>query len=160
MAVLVVLRKREAAPERLADDDVAARSYGRCERLDGVGEAPVDEARAETESCVVRLRRVRRRRSVGQLEGDPIAESRVGGALDGDGMEVRRDLDAVPRAAELGGEENRRPAPPRRDVENTRIRAEPETLPEEEKLLLRGRVLDLVRRLRDDEVARNHGRII
>jgi len=75
-------------------------------------------------------------------------------------MEVRRDLDAVPRAAERGGEENRRPATPRRDVEDARVGAEPETPPEEEKLLFRRRVLDLVRRLRDDVVAGNHGSII
>ena len=109
---LVVLRKRKASPERLADDDVATRANGRHERLDRVGEAPVDEARAETQSCVVRLRLVRRHRSVGQLEGEPIAQPRFCGALDGDRMEVRRDLDPVPRTAELGGEENRRPATP------------------------------------------------
>ena len=103
---------------------------------------------------------MRRRRSVGQLEGEPIGEPRFCGALDGDRVEVRRDLDAVPRAAELGGEQNRRPATPRRDVENARVGAEPETLPEEEQLLLRRRVLDLVRRLGDDEVAGNHGSII
>ena len=156
-AVLVVLRKRKASPERLADDDVATRANSRRERVDGVGEAPVDEARAETERSVVRLRLVRRRRSVGQLEGESIAEPRFCGTLDGDRMEVRRDLDAMPRAAELGGEENRRPATPRRDVEDARVGAEPETLPEKEELLLRRRVLDLVRRLRDDEVAGNHG---
>ena len=91
---------------------MATGPHSRRERLDRVGEAPVDEARAEAESCVVRLRLVRRRRSVGQLEGEPIAEPRFCGALDGDRMEVRRDLDPVPRAAELGGEENRRPATP------------------------------------------------
>jgi hypothetical protein len=134
--ILEVLGERKPAPERLPDDDVAAGANRRRERLDRVGEASVDEARAETESCVVRLWLVRRRRSVGQLEKEPIAEARFCGAFDGDRVEVRRDLDPVPRAAELGGEQDRRPATPRRDVEDARVGAEPETLPEKEKLLL------------------------
>ena len=110
---------------------MAAGPHGGGERLDGVGEAPVNEARTEAECRVVRLRLVRRGSRVGQLEGEPIAELRFCGALAGDRVEVRRDLDPVPRAAELGGEQNRRPATPRRDVEDARVGPEPETPPEE-----------------------------
>ena len=53
-------------------------------------------------------------------------------------------------------EQERRPAPPRGDVEHTRARPEPNPLAEQEKLLLGRRILDLVVPLRDDEVTRNH----
>ena len=63
-------------------------------------------------------------------------------------------------AAELAGEEERRAAAPGRDVEDARLGAEAEALPEQQDLLLGGRVLELVHRLRDDVVARDHGAII
>ena len=60
----------------------------------------------------------------------------------------------------LAREQERRAASPRGDVENTRLGSEPENSPEPQELLLRGRILDLVHRLGDDEVAGDHGRII
>jgi hypothetical protein len=75
-------------------------------------------------------------------------------------VEVRRDLDTVPCAPELAGEEERRPAAPGRDVEHPRVGTEPEAPPEQQELLLRRRVLDLVRRLGDDVVAGDHTPII
>jgi hypothetical protein len=66
----------------------------------------------------------------------------------------------VDAATEHLREEQSRTAPARRDVEDARVRAEPEALAEEQDLLPRGRVLELVRRLGDDVVAGDHGGII
>ena len=124
--VLVVVRQRKPPPVRLADDDVAARPHSRRERLDGVGEAAVDEARAEAERSVVGLRLVRRGRTRRRARRSRDRASPASAiALDRDRVEVRRDLDPVPRAAELGGEQRApaRHAPTRCRARATRARA-------------------------------------
>src|SRR5262245_43548760 len=75
-------------------------------------------------------------------------------------MEVRRELDATDPASERSREYERGAAASRRDVENTRLQPEAEAFAEQEQFLLRRRVLQLVRRLGDDVVARDHGPII
>ena len=89
-----------------------------------------------------------------------IREPRGCGPLERDSVELGRDLDAVHAAAEPLGEQERRAAAAGRDVEHTRPRVEVEPLAEQDDLLRRGRVLDLVQRLGDDEVAWDHGGII
>ena len=160
VAVLVVVRQRQPAPVRLADGDVPAGTNSGDERVDRVRKAPVDETRAEAERRVVRLRLEGRLRAVLELEGHPVLEPRRSDALHRNGVEVGRDLDPVHGATELAGEEERRPAAPGRDVEDARLRPQAEALPEQQDLLLGGRVLQLVHRLRDDVIARDHGAII
>ena len=112
--VLVVVRKRKPPPVRLADDDVAAGTDGRRERLDRVREAAVDEARTEAEGGVVRLRLERRSGAVAELEHQPLGEPGSRGSLDRDRVEVRRDLDAANAAAERLGRTSA--GPPRPDA--------------------------------------------
>ena len=159
-SVLVVVGQREPTPVRLADDDLAARPHRRRERLDGLREAAVDEARAEAERGVVGLRLERRGSAVAQLERQPLCEPGCVGSRHRDGVELRRDLDSPNAASERLPEDERRPAAARRDVEDSRIGPETEPLAEEDELLARGRILQLVERLGDDEVAGDHGRII
>ena len=77
-----------------------------------------------------------------------------------DGMELGRDLDPAHTAAERLRQQDRRASPAGGDVEHPRAGLEPEPLAEEQQLLPRCRILDLVRRLRDHVVARDHAAII
>ena len=95
-----------------------------------------------------------------QFEHQPLGEPGSLGSLDRDRVEVRRDLDAANAAPERLREDERRPAAAGRDVEDSRSWPETEPLAEEDELLRRRRILQLVERLGDDEVAGNHGRII
>ena len=70
-------------------------------------------------------------------------------------MEVRAQLDALDRALEGAGEEERRSAAAGGDVEDTRPGPQAEPPSEQDQLLLRDRVLELVPGLGDDEVARD-----
>ncbi len=139
---------------------MAAGADCRRECLDRVREAAVDEARSEAECGVVRLRLERRSGAVAQFEHQPLGEPGSLGSLDRDRVEVRRDLDAANAAPERLREDERRPAAAGRDVEDSRSWPETEPLAEEDELLRRRRILQLVERLGDDEVAGNHGRII
>jgi len=47
-----------------------------------------------------------------------------------------------------------------RDVEDARLRPQAEEVSEQQDLVFGGRVLQLVHRLRDDVIARDHGAII
>jgi len=75
-------------------------------------------------------------------------------------VECRFDLDPVHGAAELQGEKHRRPASAGGDVEHARAWTQPEALAEQEEFLLRGRVLDLVLGLRNNEVRWDHPAIL
>jgi hypothetical protein len=75
-------------------------------------------------------------------------------------MELGRGLDPAHRAPEVAGEQDCRPSASRRYVEHARIRIEPETLAEKDDLFGGGRVLELMLRLRDHVVARDHGAIL
>jgi hypothetical protein len=156
----VVVRKREPAPERLTHRQVTAGFDSRREPVHGLGEVSEDEGRAQTEGGVVRLGLEARARPAAELEGDPLLEPGFGCTLDGDRVELGRDLDPVHVAPELLGEKQRRSAAPRGDVEDARVWTQAETSAEPQELLPGGRVLDLVRRLGDDEVARDHSGII
>ncbi len=158
--VRVILGQRQPPPEWLADDDVPARPRCGLERVERPRETAPDEARAEAQRDVVGPGGKFLLRGVTQPEGHALAEPRRFCALDRHRVELGRDLDALDRASELLGEEHRRAAPPGRDVEHARARAEPETLPEKPQLVLGNRVLELVIALRDDEVARDHGPIV
>ncbi len=160
VAVLAVVRKRQPAPVRLADGDVPAGTYSGDERVDRVREAAVDETRAEAKRRVVHLRLEGRLCAVLELEGHAILEPSRGDALHRNRVEVGRDLDPVHGATELAGEQERRPAAPGRDVEDARLRPQAEEPSEQQDLLLGRRVLQLVHRLRDDVIARDHGAII
>ena len=88
--VLVVVRQGKPPPVRLAHDDVATRPDRRRERVEGVGKAAIDEARAEAQRSVVGLRLERRGGTVAELERHAIREPGLGDPLDRDGVEVRR----------------------------------------------------------------------
>ena len=91
---------------------MATRAHGWRKGVDRVGEAAVHEARAEAERRVVRLGLVRDARRVAKLERDSIADPGLHGPIDGDSVELGRDLDAVPRAAVGRREQNGRSAAP------------------------------------------------
>jgi hypothetical protein len=73
-----------------------------------------------------------------------LGQPEIAGPRDGDFLERRLDLDPLDQAAERACEHERRAAPARRDVEDAGLRAETEPLPEQDDLLLGGRVLELV----------------
>ena len=160
-SVLVVVRKREPPPVRLADDDVAAGTNRRDERVDGVRKAAVDEARAEAERGVVRLRlerraaRRRRARRRRRSSSPAVAARSTATAWKSGEISTPCTLHPNSRARRSAG-------PPRPDaMSRTRdSRPEAEPLAEQQELLLGGRVLELVHRLGDDVVARDHGAII
>ena len=156
--ILVVLREAAAAPVRLPDDDVPARSYGGRERLDRIGEASVDEARAQAQRGVVRLRLVRRVAASpsSNVTRSPSPASAACSTATAWSPVTSR---AVPRAAELGGEQTA--GPPRPDA-MSRTR---ESGPSPRRFPRRSSFSSDVgfwisARLRDDEVAGNHGIII
>ena len=130
VALLVVVRKRQPAPERLPDDDMAARTHDRLEGVERAGEAAPDEARAEAHRNVVRLLLELHLRRVLEPEGDEVLEPGRACPLDRDGVELGRDLDPVDATAELAGEQDRRAAASGGDVEDARARVQPEPLTE------------------------------
>ena len=71
-------RQRPLPPVRLADDDVAARAYGRRERLERSGEVVPDEARAEAERRVPGSRLERIRVRVGLHDLDQLVDVLLG----------------------------------------------------------------------------------
>ena len=97
---------------------MATRAHRGSEGIDGVREASVNEARAQAERGVVRLRFVRRPRGVTELDGHALGEPCLGDPLDRDHAEVGRQLDPVPCTPGHAGEEQSRPASSRRDVED------------------------------------------
>jgi hypothetical protein len=160
VAELVVVRNRQRAEVRLADDDMAALAHRGLERIQRPGEAAPDEARAETHRHVVRARLELLLRSIAEPERDELRETGHPHALDGSRVELGCDLDALDPAAELLREQERGPAPARGDVEHARARVQPEPPAEKTELVLGDRVLELVIALRDGEVAREHGHIL
>ena len=145
-AIRVVLRQRQRPPVRLAYHHVATRAHGWRKGVDRVGEAAVHEARAEAERRVVRLLP----RSCVTLAASPSSN------------ETHRHLPPPPpdrrrqrgtrarsrgRATRAAVRPTRAERPVRRALTRRRgraIGAEPRALPEEEQLLLRGRILDLM----------------
>ena len=73
-------------------------------------------------------------------------------------MKLGSDLDPLDATPERLREHERGAAATGGDVEHPRARPEPQAPPEQQELLLRRRVLELVILLRDDEVARDHER--
>ena len=139
---------------------MATGTDGRRQRIHGLGEVAEDEARSEAESRVVGLGLERRACPVSKLERDQLGDSGLRRPRECDGMELGRDLDPVHAAAERFRQQDRRASAAGSDVEHPRAGLQPEPLAEEQQLLPRRRILDLVRRFRDDVVARDHAAII
>jgi hypothetical protein len=160
MAILEVLREWKTPPVRLADSDVAAGTDGRPQRIHGLGQVAEHEAGPKAECRVVGLGLERPARPVTELERHQLGDSRLLCPRDRDSMELGRDLDPLHIAAERFRQQDRRSPAAGSDVEHPRAGPQPEPLAEEQQLLPRRRILDLVRRLGDRVVARDHAVII
>ena len=158
--VRVVGRKRQLPPERLPDDDVATGADGRLEGIERPGQASPDEARAEAEGDVVRTVGQDRLGGVRELERDAVGHALTSGTLDGDRMELGRELDPLHRASELLREEHARGRRARTRCPARVSPAPSQPAPEQEQLLGGGRVLELVIPLGHDVIAWNHRTIL
>jgi hypothetical protein len=113
---------------------MASGANDRLECVERSCQAFPDEARAETHRDVVAVPELDLA-GVRELEADAIGDPCRIGPVEGGRVELRPQLHAANRAAELPCEQHGGSSSPRRDVEHSRTGTEPQALAEEQECL-------------------------